>query len=117
MIFFYKNSFIASILSITGCMLIMGGIASGFNILLILSGIPFLIGGKEYSEYAAFKKWWKQVEKANLVPEIAKSVSTAVSIYNKNPQPRTLKKIKVLNPQAAAHIEAQLQKQQSSKKA
>jgi hypothetical protein len=115
MIFFYKNSFIASIISITGCMLIMAGIASGFNILMILAGIPFLIGGHEYSEYVAFKKWWKKVVEANLVPEIAKSTSTAIQIYNKNPGTRTLKKIRELNSQAAANIEAQLQAKKNTK--
>ena len=115
MIFFYKNSFVASIISITGCLLIMAGITTGFNILLILAGIPFLIGAHEYSEYVAFKKWWKQVEKNNLVPEIAKSASTAIAVYNKNPKPRTLNKIKVLNPPAAAHIESQLQQKNAKK--
>lgn len=110
MVFWYKNSVIASLISITGCMLITGGIASGFNILLILAGIPFLIGGYEYSQYVAFKKWWKQVEQANMIPQIVNSVSTAITVYNKNPNPRTLKKIQVLNPQAAAHIAAELKK-------
>ena len=115
MVFFYKNSFIASLLSITGCILIMGGIGTGFNILLILAGIPFLIGGHEYSEYVSFKKWWKKVVEANLVPEIAKSTSTAIQIYNKNPGTRTLKKIRELNPEAAANIEAQLQAKKNAK--
>lgn len=109
MILYYRNSFVASMISLVGCMMIAGGIADGWNIGLILLGIPFLIGGKLYSNWVAetksFEKWWKQVENANLVSEIAKSTETAVAVYKKNPQERTLEKIRELNPAAAAYIE------------
>lgn len=110
MILYYRNSFIASIISLFGCALACFGIMDNWNIGLILAAIPFLIGGKLYSNHVAFRKWWKQVEKANLVPEISRSVDTAVAVYKKNPTKQTLSKIRTLNPQAAAHIERALQK-------
>lgn len=111
MLFYYKNSFLASIVSLLGCGLLIVGIqeATSYGIVYgipwIAGSIPFLVLAKIISSQKAFKKWWKQVEKANLVPEIAKSTQTALDIYSKNPQNRTLKKIAVLNPEAAAIIE------------
>lgn len=112
MVLYYKNSFVASMISIVGCMLIIMGVADGFQIVPILLGIPFLIGGKLYSNWVAdrkaFKKWWKQVKDANLEPRIAESAELAFEIYQKNPEKRTLEKIRTLNPTAAALIEKSL---------
>lgn len=109
MIFWYKNSFLASLVSILGCVMVMGGIATfgedaGAAIIFIIIGIAMAIWGKSISEDKAFKKWWKQVEDNNLEPQISQNIQLAVDIYNKNPQKRTLDKIEQLNPAAAAHI-------------
>lgn len=112
MILYYKNSFIASMISIIGCAMIIAGFADGFQIVPILCGIPCLIGGKLYSNWVAdrkaFKKWWKQIKDANLEPRIAESEELALEIYRKNPERRTLEKIRALNPTAAALIEKSL---------
>lgn len=108
---YYTNSFLASVVSVAGCGLAIGGVLVikegevGLGIILFLLAVPFLIGGKRISENKAFKKWWKQVENANLIPQIVNSAETAMEIYKKNPQKRTLEEIRKLNPIAAAAIE------------
>lgn len=112
MVLWYKNSILASVVSILGCVLVIAGISvSGDGDVattagLIICGIPLIVWGKIISNNKAFKKWWKQVEDANLVAQIRQDVNTAIAVYNKNPQKRTLKKIAGLNPAAAAQIQA-----------
>ena len=122
MIRWYKNSFLASVVSILGCTLILAGImivveeeelAGG--IMLAIVGLALAIWGKNISENKAFKKWWQQVIDNNLEGKIAQSEVVAIEIYNKNPQKRTLKKIAALNPGAAASIERSLKKKKNKK--
>ena len=115
MILWYKNSFLASVVSILGCFLVFAGIATFGDdafvaVLLIVIGIAVAIWGKVISSNKAFKVWWKQVEMNNLEPAIAASVETAVAVYKKNPQKRTLKKITALNPEAGRVISASIAK-------
>ena len=119
MVFWYKNSFLASVVSIGGSVLALGGIAmindseTGTGILMIVIGIALMICGKLISNDKAFKKWWKQVKNAGLEPQIAQSTETAIAVYNKNPNQKTLKKIAQLNPAAAERIAAEISKSKS----
>lgn len=114
MIRWYKNSFLASVVSIIGCLAILAGIYGivdetiAEGVVCIVIGLALAIWGKQISESKAFKTWWKQVTDANLEPKIAQSTDVAIQVYNKNPQKRTLKKIAELNPAAAENIERQL---------
>lgn len=116
MILYYRNSFLASIVSMFGCGMALYGIMMikegevGGGLCAILAAVPFLLGGKWISNNKTFNKWWKQVKDANLEPEISKSIGIAIEIYNKNPGKRTLEKIRELNPAAAAQIEKSLSK-------
>ena len=111
MLIWYRNSFLASVVSIAGSgaaifaviMLATGEIMPGIAGAVIAAGLLYL--GKKISEQKSFDKWWKQVEKANLEPEIRQSRETAVAVYRKNPEKRTLEKIRKLNPGAARYIE------------
>lgn len=111
MIIFYKNSFLASVVSIIGCMFVLGGIACIREgeilpgILLIVLAVPIMALAKWISNNKAFKKWWKQIEQNNLTQQIAQSTETAMAIYRKNPQKRTVNAIRKLNPAAADRIE------------
>ena len=113
MILYYKNSFLASVVSILGCICILcmvlefDSYETTESIPVILLGIALLIWGKVISNNKAFKKWWKQVENAGLVGQIATDTSVAIAVYNKNPIKATLKKIESLNPAAAEAIRAQ----------
>lgn len=121
MIFWYKNSFLASVVSILGCVFMMCaimGLVEGEPAMLLLAliGIPLLIWARQISNNKAFKKWWKQIEDKHLEPQIAQSAEFAMMIYNKNPQKRTLKKISQLNPVAAQWIEKNIADQKAAKK-
>lgn len=110
MVFWYKNSFLASVVSIFGSLLVtaaVAGLLSGTPAMLVcaLPGVPLVLWGKKISEDKSFKKWWKQIEDKNLEPVIASDLNTAIAIYQKNPQPRTINKIATLNPSFAQHIQ------------
>jgi len=115
MAFIYTNSLIASIISLFGCGMIMVGIASFSDsilmaIIFIAVGFALAVWARQISENKSFKKWWKQVKDNNLEPVIAKDLNTAIAIYNKNPDYRTLQKIAELNPSFAAYIQQNIVK-------
>ena len=116
MFFWYKNSFLASIVSIFGCALAMGGIAMFNNgeastaVIMIILGVALAILGKIISSNKAFKKWWKQVKDNNLESVVATDLNMAITVYKKNPQNRTIKKIATLNPSFAQQIEQSIAK-------
>lgn len=117
----YKNSFLASVVSMFGCAIVLVGIYAcidgewGGGLGMIVLGIPLIAWGGIISENKKFKKWWKQVTDNNLEPAIARSIDTAVAIYNKNPQNRTLKKIEQLNPAAAQLIRQSIAQNKAKK--
>ena len=120
MIRWYKNSFWASVVSILGCAMILGGIACftvsvGGAIAFIVAGLLLAVWGKNISDNKAFKTWWQQVVDKGLIPQIAQNSATAIAIYNKNPQTRTLQKIRELNPAAAQQIQASIDAQKAKK--
>lgn len=111
MIVWYRNSFLASIVSIFGCflgmlaaMLLVGGIFLG-GIVLAAIAVGLIALGKQISVNKEFEEWWKQVKKNNLEAAIRRSRDAAVDVYNLNPEKRTLEKIRQLNPEAARYIE------------
>lgn len=115
MIIWYKNSFLASLVSIIGCITAVGGIATFSEdvagaIALIAVGVALAIWGRSISKNKSFKKWWKQIEDNNLETAIARDLNTAIAIYQKNPDKRTIKKIGELNPQFATYIEEKVAK-------
>ncbi len=105
MVFWYKNSFLASVVAIFGSMLgVLGFIyfeeSAVIAVALIAAAIALIAWGKKISNDKAFKVWWKQVVDAGLEPRIAEDANLALAIYKKNPQKRTLNKILALNPSA-----------------
>lgn len=110
MIFWYNNSFLASVVSILGCCLAMVGLSSfGDSILMALilfaAGFALMVWGRIISDDKAFKKWWKQIKDNHLEPVIARDLNTAIAIYQKNPDGRTISEIAKLNPSFAAYIQ------------
>jgi len=122
MVLWYKNSFLASLVSILGCICLMGGIMGAAEgeegmAFLILVGIPLIVWGKIISNNKAFKKWWKQIEEKNLEPQLPQSVELCKIIYSKNPCKRTLKKLAQYNPTAVQVIEEEEAAKKAAKKA
>lgn len=109
MVIWYRNSFLASLVSILGGVMFFGGIATivedvAGGIAIMAVGVVMMIWGKVISNNKAFKKWWKQIKDNNLENTIKSDLNTAIAIYQKNPQKRTIKKIAELNPQYATYI-------------
>ena len=116
MILYYKNSLLASVVSILGCVLLMvviftwGEYSVEEMILPAILGVAMLIWGKVISNNKAFKTWWKGLEEAGIPERIKTDDAMAELIYQKHPKKATLNKIRQLNPGAAAAIEAALVK-------
>ena len=110
MFIWYRNSLAASAVSVCGCGLIIAGVRnfSDFaqSILMIGAGIVLMIFGAFISKQKKSDEWWKKVEEAGLIPEIEQSRDTAVVVYNKNPDKKTLERISKLNPSAGDYIRA-----------
>ena len=110
MFLYYQNSFLASLVSILGCIcLIVVFFERDYlhmeeMIPAIILGVALLISGKLISNRKSFKKWWEQVENAGLEESIKTDVALAKAVYSKNPIRATLKKIESLNPAAAEAI-------------
>lgn len=120
MVVYYRNSLLASLVSILGCILCLSGIYAAIEgefeaLSLLIVGVPIVIWGKIISKNKEFKKWWQEIEENNLVPQIASSVDTAALIYSKNPDKRTLKKIEELNPAAAQCIKTSIEANKANK--
>lgn len=118
----YKNSVLATIISLMGSAFTVCGVVALFaepvsGLVCAAMGVGMLFWAKNISENKAFKKWWKQITDNHLEPQIAASLQTAIAIYNKNPQKRTLNKIRQLNPAAAQTIQDQLDRQKAQKQA
>ena len=118
----YKNSILASLLSLAGYFMIAGGIMAAFNgevvpgIVLALLGIGVSWLAAWLSSQIQFLKWLRQLKKKN-IPELAKSdASLALQIYQANPTKQTLRYVRKLNPTAASYIDQQLAAKQAAKK-
>ena len=108
MFLYYKNSFLASVLSILGCIMLVACVMMFEDYEITELILPFLIGialnvaGKMVSMEKSFKKWWKSVKEAGYEEQIKQSFEAAQLVYSKYPKKRTLKEIEKLNPAAAA---------------
>lgn len=119
---YYKNSFLASVISIISSILGMfGGLMIAIAILdgafenilpaLLCLLIAFCGGAlaSGISEKKANEQWWnEQIRGKNLEERIENSVDFCFQVYNANPREWTLQQIEKLNPAAAAQIRQSL---------
>lgn len=114
MFIYYKNSFLASLVSMLACGLIMIGIMFLIDgmilegIIFAILGIPLFLLGRRISQNKAFKKWWQELEKKGVIAQATTSQEVAMAIYKKDPQKRTLEAIRKINPMAALVIEGKV---------
>ena len=119
----YKHSVLATIISflsriavIFGVFIAVAGITDrefafiGVGIVIFL---VFGIGGSALAESINAKKgnekWWKEsVEKPGWAAKIPNSIPVCFQVYNANPNPWTLNKIRTLNPAGADQIQQAL---------
>ena len=113
MIFYFKNSFLASVCSVLGSILVIFSIAQLVDemielplaLLLIAAGVALYLLGRKISHDKSFKKWWQQVIDAGLEPKLSVDQNLCYEIYKKNPQKRTIEKIRTFNPQVAERLD------------
>lgn len=117
MIFWYRNSFLASVVSIFGCVIAVGGISYIVDGNGVLAGVVmFVVGivlaaiGKQISEDKSNKKWLKELQSKGLDGQVRASAEAANQLYNANPCDFTLKYIQSVNPAAAQQIAARTKK-------
>ena len=115
---YYKNSFLASVISIISSFLGMFGFAMLAGCFLskdfsdlpeILLTLAIALGGgaiaSSISKNKSNTQWWQeQIIQKNLEGEIKNSVDFCFKVYNANPNQWTLQKIEQLNPNGAAQI-------------
>lgn len=107
----YKNSVPATLCNLIGSLMAIYGFAimirSSFTngLLLLALGIGMMFLASWISDKSEFPAWKRKVRKSGLIPEIQRSVPTAIQVYQTNPCPQALNYIRTLNPQAAEIIE------------
>ncbi len=118
----YKNSFLASTLSILSsltmiiCVAAFLGRAILEGILLLILGVALLFAAEYVSEKKCFKLWIRKLEANGMLAKVAEDNSAAVAMYNANPKKMTLAYIQKLNPDAAAIIARELEVQKAMSK-
>lgn len=117
----YKNSIVASILSVIGYTFLMIGIVVAVNesvpggIIIALLGVGLAIWGARISEKKQFRTWKNKIESTGLTGRIREDVNVAVMVYNSNPSKQSLSYISQLNPVAGELIAENLRSRRKQK--
>lgn len=117
----YKNSFIASILSMCGYGLAMVGLIVTFTesvvggVIVALIGVGIACWGAKVSENKQFKVWKRKIEADGMVNRIKEDVKVAVIAYNSNPGKKSLAYISQLNPVAGELIADNIRSRKNQK--
>ena len=110
MVFWYRNSILASIVSVFGCCMVLAGLpifaAGGF--VFVVMGVLLAIAGKMISVNVTNKKWLKNLQEQGIDERVRTSYQAACQLYNANPCGFTMKYIQQINPEAAKNIKRQL---------
>lgn len=125
MIFYkeYKNSILATLMSLFGAFLIAGGVMCIFDdeaemgfVFIPLGGLLMYIASN-IAKKKLFKKWLEDSkQKMDIDSFIQSSVDNAVLIYKKCPGKYMLRYIENLNPAAGQHIKNLIEQKQLPKK-
>lgn len=106
----YKNSVVASILSMCGYGLAMVGLIVAFTesivggVIVALIGVGLALWGAKVSENKQFRVWKQKIESDGMTNRIKEDVKVAVMVYNSNPGKKSLAYISQLNPVAGELI-------------
>lgn len=111
MVLYYRNSILASIISIFGCAFVIVSIpeiAIAWPATIV--GVVMCILAKRISNNKVFKRWWDGVIGTGRVARMKTERELCIEVYNENPEKQTLKKIREINPEAAEWIEQNISK-------
>lgn len=110
----YKNSVLATLLSIFSNILLLVGVVSIFSgaipvsIFLIAIGIGMNIWASNIADKKSFKAWVKKLKENGVEAQMAQMPAVAFAVYKANPKKDTLKYIASVNPYAASEIQRML---------
>ena len=99
-LFFYKNSVLATFVSIFGTCFFAGGVAVAVyedvitGIILTGIGILLLLWASRISAKKVFKKWKKQLKKEGILSQLLASQELRMAVYKQFPHRWTLKMMK-----------------------
>lgn len=111
MVLYYRNSILASIISIIGCIFVIMSITELSEAWpMTIIGLVMCILGKGISVNKAFKTWWDTVIGTGKAAQMRTDRELCVEVYNENPGKHTLKKIREINPEAGEWIEQHISK-------
>lgn len=121
---FYKNSILATLMSVFGTLFIVIGILGAFTgalplLIIVPLGIGLNLGASEIAERKNFKMWKRLIAGEKLESEIPYSLDAAIQAYNLTsyyPNAKALLYIQEKNPQAAYLIRQELEKQKKPNK-
>ena len=117
----YKNSFVASILSMCGYGLAMVGLIVAFTesiaggVIVALIGVGLAFWGAKVSENKQFRMWKQKIEADGMANRIKEDVKVAAMAYNSNPNKKTLAYISQLNPVAGELITDKIRSSKNQK--
>lgn len=119
----YKNSFLASIVSILGTGVALCGLMAllsreiAVGIVAILLGFGLMVLASSISDRKAFRTWLKEAKKkTDIDGMIRASVSSAIAVYNLYPGTYMLSYVSNLNPEAGRQIRQYLADQKAAQK-
>lgn len=110
----YTNSILATLMSILGYLLMLGGFAVAFGgeilggILMFLLGMGSAALGSVISALAQFRKWIRKLKKEGIIERAKEDTNLAIQIFQANPTKLTFRYIRKLNPAAGDYLEQQL---------
>lgn len=87
----YRNSFMASLVSLCGYGLAFLGIVVAFSesvvggIIVALAGVGLMCWAPKISENKQFRVWKRKLESVGITSRMKEDVDVAVMVYNSNP--------------------------------
>ena len=108
----YKNSFLASMISLFGSGFIFGGLYMitsgelGGAIAMIVVGLICVFGASAISNNKAFKAWVKGLKEKGILDQLATSDALCKQVYQANPKKQTIKLIEKYNTRVADELYA-----------
>ncbi len=111
----YKKSFLASLVSIVGSIMLLLGIGLLFEetvagIICAVIGVAFMLWAPIISERKLFKLWIKDLKNKGVIDQLSSSNELCMQMYKANPNKRTIKFIAKYNIAAAETISSALEK-------
>ena len=109
-IIIYRNSVLATLVSIAGTILLILGLSAMFydtwytGLTLMTIGLGLMLGAYFMAKRVGFKKWIKQLKAKGVIDELPNSEALCIKLYQSNPCKRTLAFIHKCNTEAADYI-------------